>query len=249
MKKLISITSLALLIVLSAFGQATLTQTTLSQAIDSQVSQFNIASATGVSNANGTNYLTYLFVDKEVMGVQTVSSTTVLVQRGLQGTVQAAHANAAKVWVGPPIYFSSLGANDPSGACTTANLKVLPYVNITTGNVWTCGSSATAGTGVWTTFDAIASRKAVGAVISSTGSGITIAPTNPVFHVSGVGSIATITVPPACPSLSACILYIIPDGAFTTTNAGNVAIASTAVVDKVLIMVWDPVQAKWNPSY
>ncbi len=246
MKKLISITILSLVAALACFAQTTVTQTTLSTDIDKNVVQFNIASATGVTSANGTNYTSYLFIDKEVMGVLSVSGTTVTVQRSMQGTFAFPHANAAKVWVAPPSYLSAMGANDPSGECVLSSVIYLPYVNITTGNVWTCGSSATAGKGVWTTFDAIAGRKAIGAVVASA---TTIAPTNPAFHISGTTAIVNITVPAACPSLSACVLYIIPDGIFTTTTAGNVALVTTAVVSKQLIMTWDPVSAKWYPSY
>jgi hypothetical protein len=76
-------------------------------------------------------------------------------------------------------------------------------------------------------------------------SAATIAPTNSIHHVSGTAAIATITVPTFC--TPTCVIQLIPDGVFTTTNAGNISIASTAVVNKVLEMVWDG--TKWNPSY
>lgn len=79
-------------------------------------------------------------------------------------------------------------------------------------------------------------------IIASAG---TIAPTNSIHHISGVAAIATITVPANC--TPTCNIYLIPDGIFTTTNAGNISIASTAVVSKTLIMTWDG--TKWNPSY
>lgn len=76
-------------------------------------------------------------------------------------------------------------------------------------------------------------------------SGGTIAPTGMVHHISGTAAIATITVPATC--TPTCVLYLVPDGLFTTTNAGNISLASTAVVNKTLIMTWDG--TKWNPSY
>lgn len=76
-------------------------------------------------------------------------------------------------------------------------------------------------------------------------SATTIAPTNGVHHISGTVAIATITVPATCGAT--CTLYLIPDAAFTTTTAGNIRIASTAVVSRALILVWDG--TKWNPSY
>jgi hypothetical protein len=81
----------------------------------------------------------------------------------------------------------------------------------------------------------------VGGVLTS---GATISPTLPLHHVSGTAAIGTITVPTGF--ITGCI-GLIPDGIFTTTNAGNIYIASTAVVDKLMIMCYDGV--KWSPSY
>lgn len=82
-----------------------------------------------------------------------------------------------------------------------------------------------------------------GAVIASA---TTIAPTNYIHHVSGTTAVVNITVPYTG---FAGTIVLIPDGAFTTTNAGNIAIASTAVVSKALYMTYDLVQGKWYPSY
>jgi hypothetical protein len=76
-------------------------------------------------------------------------------------------------------------------------------------------------------------------------SGATIAPTSPVHHISGTAAIGTITVPAGC--APTCTIALIPDGIFTTTTGANISLASTAVVNKALIMVWDG--TKWNPSY
>ena len=83
----------------------------------------------------------------------------------------------------------------------------------------------------------------VGATLTS---GATIAPVLPIHHVSAANAITTITVPTGF--ISGCI-YLIPDGAWTTTNAGNIAIASTAVVSKVMTMCYEPTANKWFPSY
>jgi len=64
------------------------------------------------------------------------------------------------------------------------------------------------------------------------------------FHVSGTAAIATIE-PPFTSFRGA--LTLIPDAAFTTTTADNIAIATTAVVGKALTMTYDGV--KWYPSY
>jgi hypothetical protein len=81
--------------------------------------------------------------------------------------------------------------------------------------------------------------------IASTG---TIAPTTQRVFISGTAAIATIT-PPSPISAGGGAITLIPTGIFTTTTAGNIALASTAVVSKALIMTYDRVTAKWYPSY
>lgn len=77
-------------------------------------------------------------------------------------------------------------------------------------------------------------------------SAATIAPTGLIHHISGTAAIGTITVPTTL-CVPTCTLYLIPDAAFTTTAAVNISLASTAVINKTLIMTWDG--TKWNPSY
>lgn len=84
-----------------------------------------------------------------------------------------------------------------------------------------------------------------GAAIASAA---TIAPTLPSHHVTGVAAIGTITPPPGFSSSGGAITFI-PDGIFTTGTGGNIALASTAVVGKAMIMTYDPTALKWYPSY
>ena len=79
-------------------------------------------------------------------------------------------------------------------------------------------------------------------------SATTIAPTALITFISGVVSIATITVPQALLRTGGQIT-IIPTGIFATTTAGNIALITTAVVSKALIMTYDAVTLKWYPSY
>lgn len=89
-----------------------------------------------------------------------------------------------------------------------------------------------------------------GKVGSSIASASTIAPASPIVHVTGTTAIATITAPTECASSGfGCQITLIPDGAFTTTTAGNIAIASTAVVSKAMVMTYDNGTSKWYPSY
>lgn len=85
----------------------------------------------------------------------------------------------------------------------------------------------------------------IGAVLAIGGNAI--APAYGIHHV-GAGLIKNITVPPALLNVGGTIA-LIPDAAFTTDATGNVALASTAVISKTMWMTWDPVAAKWFPSY
>jgi hypothetical protein len=79
-------------------------------------------------------------------------------------------------------------------------------------------------------------------------SATTIAPTTPIVFVSGITPIATITAPAPIASGGGQIT-IIPTGIFTTTTAGNIALASTSIVSRALTMTYDTTTAKWYPSY
>ena len=249
-----------------AAAQAAMTSTTTTQAVNgctlgqlnSCQKTFTLTSTTGlvlpgqptstseIGTPTGASFI-ILVIDKEAMQVLNFNSTalTVTVARGYQGTVATAHVSGAKVWIGPPEYFwdatGGSGATGPSGACTASALRVLPAVVIPSGDVWNCGN------GAWTKFTAGYGATSVGALITLGADSAVIAPTNPVTHVAAVHSILTITVPPALPSGGQIVL--IPDAAFTTLNSGNIAIASTAVVSKALILTWDAGTSKWYPSY
>jgi hypothetical protein len=78
-------------------------------------------------------------------------------------------------------------------------------------------------------------------------SAATIQPAAPVVFVSGTAAIATI-VPPL-DFVGGGELIIIPTGLWTTTTAGNIALASTAVVSRAMLMTYDRGSNKWYPSY
>ncbi len=83
----------------------------------------------------------------------------------------------------------------------------------------------------------------VGAILASAA---TIAPTHGVHVVSGTVAIVTITLP--WDGFAGDITFL-PTGIFTWTTAGNIALAGTAVVGKALKFTYNPVTAKWYPSY
>lgn len=93
-----------------------------------------------------------------------------------------------------------------------------------------------------------AGLQATSAAAPTIASATTIAPTTQIAFISGTTAIATITAPSPI-SLGGGQITLIPTGIFTTTTAGNIALASTAVVGKALIMTYDATTTKWYPSY
>lgn len=89
---------------------------------------------------------------------------------------------------------------------------------------------------------------ATGATAPTIASASTIAPTKSVTFVSGVTTINTITAPAGIAAAGGQIT-IIPTGLWSTGTSGNIALATTAVVNKALIMVYDAQTTKWYPSY
>ncbi len=76
----------------------------------------------------------------------------------------------------------------------------------------------------------------------------TIAPINPITFVSGTQLISTITPPPLI-ALTGGQITLIPTGAWSTNLTGNIALASTAIVNRALILTYDSTTQKWYPSY
>jgi hypothetical protein len=73
-----------------------------------------------------------------------------------------------------------------------------------------------------------------------------VTPSGPLFHITGTAAITGFNIPVGFTGGS---FTVIPDGAFTTTTANNIAIASTAVVSKPLTFTFDAGTAKFYPSY
>jgi len=76
----------------------------------------------------------------------------------------------------------------------------------------------------------------------------TIAPIVIITFVSGTTAISTIT-PPNLLSSVGNMITLIPTGLWSTNTSGNIALGSTAVVGKALIMTYDTGTLKWYPSY
>lgn len=89
---------------------------------------------------------------------------------------------------------------------------------------------------------------ATNAAAPTIASATTIAPTKRITFISGTTTVQTITAPSPISSGGGQIT-LIPTGIFTTNTSGNIALASTAVVNKALIMTYDTTTTKWYPSY
>ena len=71
-----------------------------------------------------------------------------------------------------------------------------------------------------------------------------ITPTGQIFHGTGTGLLTTINVPYTGFTGN---ITIIPDGAFTWNEVGNIKTSGTAIVNKALTFTYTGL--KWYPSY
>jgi hypothetical protein len=129
------------------------------------------------------------------------------------------------------------------GACTPANVISSPYIDVSTGLQWLCSTLSGFGQWVpgWQNGEIPARNTA--AVASAAGQ---ITPSGPLFHITGTAAITGFTMPAGWEYGGFCV---IPDGAFTTTTAHNIGIASTATVGRTMCFTWDQTNSKFYPSY
>ena len=247
MKRNLAFLILALLTAVPLSAQTVLSATTTSAAIaDSAVQQMTVTSTTGFT-APGTGSAAVLAViDREIVAVRTVNTTTKIIgiARGQNGTRATPHVSGATVTVGPPRAFYSYV---PSGQCTRTNLEYVPWVvgggaglGIEVGTLWDCLGVTTAGQ--WVQVNGPGLPVSGSAVASAT----SITPTGTFFVVSGTVNPVNTIVVPAGWATGMC-LNINPSGVFVTGTGGNINLATTAVVNKILTMCWDG--TKWEPSY
>jgi hypothetical protein len=231
--------ALVALTALSASAQVTVTSTTFSAAVAVGDAVVNLTSATGVSAG------TQLFADGEAFTVTAISGTAASVNRGTDGTAPGAHGIVTPVFVGATGNAGPFVRSNPSqGTCVATTELFSLRINTRDGNVWRCLNSQ------WMTLNdpraqTFKNFNGTGANVASA-AGV-IAPISGLFHITGVAAITGFTVPPGC--AMGCQFTVIPDGIFTTTTATNIALASTSVVSKALTFTWEPVAAKWFPSY
>lgn len=82
---------------------------------------------------------------------------------------------------------------------------------------------------------------------TASAAGPVVIPAADYFHVTGTAAITGWTNPAGIQD--GARFSVIPDAIFTWTAAGNIALAGTAVVNKLLDFQWDATTAKWYPSY
>jgi hypothetical protein len=139
-KTLITLLLAVLVLAAPVAAQTILTNTTLAAAVSSSSAKsFNLTSVTGVSAPSGSDYTkqTFLYVDRELVDVQSVSGTIVNVVRGIGGTFAASHASGAVVFVMPAYLTTYFGAI-PQGSCTRGNELALPRIYAASGIISDC---------------------------------------------------------------------------------------------------------------
>ena len=242
---------------LSATGQITST-------LASGTAPFIVASNTVVANLNaallngtswaapgaigGTTPSTGAFTTLSATGqiTSTLASGTapfVVASNTVVANLNAALLNGTS-WAAP----GAIGGTTPAaitGTIITANTSFSGALNGSVG-------ATTPSTGAFTTLVASTSFKSAltstNAAAPTIASAATIAPTTNIAFISGTTSISTITAPSPI-STAGGQITLIPTGIFATSTTGNIALASTAVVGKALIMTYDSGTAKWYPSY
>lgn len=150
--KLFAVFALALALASSAFGQACLTQTSLSAAVTTTSGKTLIVASTsactsttgngvaiaGPNLTNGTSV--QLYIDTEMLDVEAVNGTLVTVRRGANGTRPQTHASGATVYAGSP--NQAFFAWPQWGSCTAANQPVLPIIDYNDQYIENCVNSA-----------------------------------------------------------------------------------------------------------
>jgi hypothetical protein len=228
-----------------------LTSTTLSAAVSLNASLINVASAAGMYAPQSGGIEQKLYV----INPETTKGELMSINPGLNGTAisvtrnslfRQAFVSGAYVVIGQSPANEAIGLGpsffeyDPAGAVTAVNVPITPWINVTNGNQWLRSvdglwvpgfGNRTAGPGVTATVPSFAG---------------VILPSGPLFHVTGAEAVTGFTLPVGFTGGS---FSIIPDGTFTWTTAGNIAVAGTAVVSKTLTFTWSSQDGKFYPNY
>jgi hypothetical protein len=137
-----------------------------------------------------------------------------------------------------------IGANSASKDAAGYNYEIVIGADVTGlgNNTLVLGNAATI------TGTRIAGVISTAQTATTLSSSATITPTLPIHFVSGTTTISTITAPFPI-STTGGQITLIPTGLWSTNTAGNIALATTAVVNKALTMTYNFGTSKWYPSY
>lgn len=273
MTKTFKTVSLAVLVLMGAFafGQTSLTQTTLAAAITvgtsgaasgitgSYTTQISLASATGVQTAFNGQPITFVYVDQELFGILTLAPGQTTIWNALRaqsGTKASAHASGvmALVETVSPQFggFSGSGGfqgTDPAinGNCTAANTNVTPWVNIITGAQWVCSTITNTWAPSWNNPLSNPASWIQAATIASVAGSTPVA--GPYFNISGTNAITGFTIPVGFDTTKGGCFTANPTGIWTWTAAGNIATAGTVTAATTPVtFCWNVVSQKWVPS-
>lgn len=227
-----------------------LTSTTLAAALSNQSNQLTVASGSGIyAPANG-GIMQKLYVINpdttrgELMDVTAINGVAVSVSRLY--LFRQAFVSGAYVIIGQSPGNEAIGLGpsffeyDPVGSVTAVNVPITPWINVTNGNQWIRSED-----GLWIPgFNNPDPNKGISAAVASVAGATAVS--GPLFHVTGTNAITGWTLPVGFTGGS---FTVIPDGNFTWTTAGNIALAGTAVTGRALTFTWDSNAGKFNPSY
>lgn len=228
-----------------------LTSTTLAAALSNSANLLTVASASGMyaPESGGINQKLY------VINPETTRGELMEITPGLNGVsisvarnslFRQAFVSGAYVIIGQSPANEAIGLGpsffeyDPVGAVTAVNVPITPWINVTNGNQWLRSVD-----GLWVPgFGNKTAGPGVTADVASA-AGVVL-PSGPLFHITGALAITGFTLPVGFTGGS---FTVIPDGTFTWTTAGNIALAGTAVVNRSLTFTWDSNVGKFTPSY
>jgi hypothetical protein len=138
MKRMMRASVLTLVVLLTgltpAWAQRVLGTTTTSAAWTQTATTVALTSTTNVTVGDS------LWLDSELVSVSAKTTTTVTVQRGVQGTRAQAHASGERVFILPSNGDFRTTDPDYGAACTrgVGQAAVLPWINARTGTIWNC---------------------------------------------------------------------------------------------------------------
>lgn len=135
-------------------GPVCMTRTTLSANVAADDRTVSVTSGTGFTVGNG------IWVDFEQMLITAVSTTTITVNRGVNGTRAEAHDSGDNIFTGVddggPRGGGHFNTQDPAVGqdCTRGDGEAthMPWINIRTGWMWVCDNGTT-------TVDWVSTRK------------------------------------------------------------------------------------------